>query len=123
MSSPFKIIARLHSFKHAFSGIHTLLESQPNARLHLLATGAVCALGFYSDLSRIEWCLILLAIMAVWITEALNTSLEFLADVAHPEFHPLIKKSKDVAAAAVLISALAAAILGGLVFVPRIMAA
>jgi len=56
-------------------------------------------------LSASEWCWMVIAIMAVWTAEALNTAFEFLADVASPEFHPLVEKAKDVAAGAVLISA------------------
>jgi diacylglycerol kinase (ATP) len=56
----------------------------------------------------------------VWTAEALNTAFEFLCDVASPEFHPLIQKAKDVAAAAVLLSAAGAVIIGLLVFVPHL---
>jgi diacylglycerol kinase (ATP) len=60
--------------------------------------------------------------MAVWVSEALNIAFEFLCDVASPEFHPLVKKSKDVAAGAVLLSAIGAAIIGCIVFIPHITA-
>ena len=58
--------------------------------------------------------------MTVWSAEALNTALEFLADAAKPEYHPLVKKAKDVAAGAVLIAALGAAVIGALVFIPAL---
>jgi len=121
MNKPFELTARLRSFKYAISGLWTMLRSQHNACLHAIATIGVLAAGFYFDLSRIEWCLIVLAIMAVWTAEALNTAFEFLADVTNPEFHPLVKKSKDVAAAGVLISALGAAIIAALIFGPKVL--
>lgn len=67
-----------------------------------------------------EWCWIVLAVMSVWTAEALNTAFEFLTDVASPNFHPIAEKAKDVAAGAVLVSATGAAIIGILVFWPRI---
>jgi diacylglycerol kinase (ATP) len=79
------------------------------------------AAGFFSGLSRVEWCVIVITIAAVWTAEALNTSLEFLADASSPEFHPLIKKAKDVAAGGVLIAALGSVIVGLLVFGPRLL--
>ena len=78
------------------------------------------ALGFAVGLSTAEWCWIVLAIRSVWTAEALNTAFEFLADVASPEFHPLVKHAKDVAAGAVLIAAVGAGIIALLVFVPHV---
>jgi diacylglycerol kinase (ATP) len=69
-----------------------------------------------------EWCLLVLVITAVWVAEGLNTAFEFLCDVASPEFHPLVKKSKDVAAGAVLLSAVGAASVGLLIFIPYVIA-
>jgi len=92
-----------------------MLKSQHNAWVHAVATGLVCASGFLFGFSKPDWCWIVLAIVAVWTAEALNTAFEFLADVASPEFHPLVRKSKDVAAGAVLISAIGSVIIGILV--------
>ena len=66
-------------------------------------------------------CWVVLAVVGVWTAEALNTALEFLCDVASPEFHPLVEKSKDVAAGAVLIAALGAVAIGILVFGPHVL--
>lgn len=93
-----------------------MLKSQHNSWIHLVATILVCGAGFYFGISTSEWCWIVLAIMAVWTAEALNTAFELLADVASPEFHPIVKSSKDVAAGAVLLSAIGSAIIGFLVF-------
>ena len=97
-----------------------MLRSQHNAWIHALATGLVVATGFYFGLARAEWCLVVLAIVSVWTAEALNTAFEFLCDVASPEYHPLVEKAKDVAAGAVLICAIGAAVVGGLIFIPKI---
>ena len=109
---------RLKSFEHAVTGIRTILTSQPNARIHAAATVAVVLAGFYFKITTTHWCLVILAILVVWIAEGLNTGLEFLADAASPDHHPLVKKAKDAAAAAVLIAACGAAVIGVLVFGP-----
>jgi diacylglycerol kinase (ATP) len=67
-----------------------------------------------------DWCWIILAISLVWTAEALNTAFEFLADAASPEFHPLVRNAKDVAAGAVLITAIGAVIIGCIVFWPYV---
>jgi diacylglycerol kinase (ATP) len=97
-----------------------MLRSQPNAWMHAAATVAVCVVGFVTGLSTSEWCWIVLAIVAVWTAEALNTALEFLTDIAAPAFHPLAGKAKDVAAGAVLISALGSVAIGAMIFGPRV---
>lgn len=95
-----------------------MIRSQHNAWLHAVATVGVVGAGLFFRLAPTEWCVVVLAMAAVWTAEALNTAFEFLADVASPEFHPLVERSKDVAAGAVLLSALAAAVVGGIVFYP-----
>jgi len=112
---------RLRSFGYAVSGIRTLIMSQPNARIHAAATVIVMAGAFILGLSRLEWCVIILAVAAVWAAEALNTALEYLADAASPEFHPLVKKAKDIAAGGVLVAAIASVIVGTILFGPRIL--
>lgn len=115
----FTIVGRLKSFDYALRGVMLMLKSQHNAWLHAVATLAVVLVGrMFCHLSSAEWCSLVLAIMAVWTAEALNTALEFLADVASPEFHPLVEKAKDVAAGAVLISATGSIVIALLVFGP-----
>ena len=113
---------RLKSFGFAFNGIRELLRSQPNARIHLGFTLVVATAGFYLGLSRSEWSLVVIAMMLVWLAEAMNTALEFLADAAAPEQHPLVAKAKDVAAGSVLIAAVGAVIIGLLVLGPHVLA-
>ena len=113
---------RLKSLAHALRGVDHVVRTQPNARLHLLAALLVCAAGVYFGLGRAEWLWISVAIVLVWSAEAFNTALELLADVLHPARHAGIGRAKDVAAAAVLIAALGAAVIGLLVFVPHLAA-
>lgn len=111
---------RLLSFRYAFQGIGNLLRTQPNARIHLLATVAVLAFGWYLHLSPSEWCIIIVCISAVWAAEAFNTAVEYLVDLVSPQYHPLAGKAKDVAAAAVLICAIGACLVGFIIFGPKI---
>lgn len=110
----------MRSFKYAFAGLWVMIKSQQNAWVHACATVAVIVAGLVSGVSSAEWCWLVLAIMAVWTAEAFNTAFEFLADVASPEFHPLVKHAKDVAAGAVLVAAIGAAVIGAFVFGPRL---
>jgi diacylglycerol kinase (ATP) len=111
---------RIRSVQCALKGISIILASQQNAWVHGIATIGVCIAGFYFGFSKAEWCWIVLAIIAVWTAEALNTAFEFLTDVASPDFHPLAGKAKDVAAGAVLISALGSVIIGVIIIGPYI---
>jgi len=118
---PLTLSGRIQSFRYAGRGVRLMLRSQHNAWLHAVASCCVLIVGGLCILSAREWCWIILAIMAVWTAEALNTALELLADVASPDFHPLVGKAKDVAAGGVLISAIGAAIIGVLVLAPHLM--
>ncbi len=110
----------IKSFGYALQGLVFLVRTQPNARVHLLATLLACGAGIYVGLSRAEWLWIVAAIVLVWSAEAFNTALEQLADALHPARHPGVGRAKDVAAAAVLIAALGAALIGILVFLPHL---
>src|SRR5437588_12446787 len=99
-----------------------MIRCQHNAWIHLIATIGVVAAGLFFQLSRAEWCWIVLAIAIVWTAEALNTAFEFLADSATPNFHPIVRDAKDVAAGAVLVTAIAAGIIGTIVFWPHVAA-
>ena len=117
------VAARLRSFVFAGRGLVTMLRSQHNAWIHALATLLTLALAAWLGVSRAEWAVLILAIIAVWAAEAFNTALEFLADAVSAEFHPLVEKAKDVAAGGVLICALGAVALALLVFGPYLLAA
>jgi diacylglycerol kinase len=110
------------SFACAFRGIAALLRSEIHARIHLAATILVVALGWWFQITRGAWLAIVLAIGLVWVAEALNTAIEYVADLAHPDEHPEVKKLKDLAAAAVLFASIVALIVGLLIFWPRLCA-
>ncbi len=118
----FSFAARMRSVRYAFRGVDVLLRTQHNAWVHAVATAAALIAGFTLHISPGEWLAIILAIIAVWVAEALNTAFESLCDVASPEFHPTVERAKNVAAGAVLISAVGAAVIGLLIFGPKLLA-
>ena len=121
MTKKFSLSSRVRSFRYAVRGIGLMLKSQRNAWIHAVATVAVVVFAFLFGVTRSQWCWLVLAIVVVWTAEALNTALEFLADFASPEFHPLVKKAKDVAAGAVLISAIGSVIIALFVLGPYLL--
>ena len=120
MNKRFSILERIKSFSFALQGIRTFFVTQHNAWLHLLCSVLAILLGLYVHLDNHEWCWIVIAIALVFVSEMLNTAIEFLSDVVSPNRHPEIKKVKDVSAAAVLFAAIAALLIGLMIFLPRI---
>lgn len=116
----FNIGDRILSFGFAFQGLITFFKTQHNAWIHLLATIVVITLGFVLKVNRVEWCWLIISIGFVFAAEMFNTAIEFLTDLVSPQFHPLAKKVKDVAAGAVLIAALSAVAIGLIVFLPKL---
>lgn len=114
----FSVIARAKSFRHAFAGLWFMLRTQHNAWVHLAATVAVCLAGVVLNVSLSDWRWLIVAIVLVWVAETLNTAFEHLCDVVSPDFHHAVQKSKDIAAAAVLICAIGAACIGAATFWP-----
>lgn len=113
---------RLNSFKYAFKGISTLFRETPNAIIHLISAIIAVILGFILSISATEWVAICIVIGLVFALEAVNTSLENLSDFAcKKEIHPAIKKVKDLAAAGVLLAAIAAFIVGIIIFLPKLL--
>lgn len=115
----FSLTNRLKSFKYALQGIALLFKTEHNAWIHLGATIFVISLGSFFYLTVTEWCLTLFAIGFVFITEILNTSIEYLTDLVSPTYHEKAKKVKDLAAAAVLVASIVAIIIGLFVFLPK----
>ena len=108
--------ARVRSFGCAFRGLALLLRRELHAKVHAAATIGVIALGFVANLSETKWCLVALAIGMVWAAEAFNTAIEIIVDLVSPEFHPLAGMAKDIAAGGVLAAAIAALVIGVIVF-------
>jgi len=112
----------MKSFSNAFRGIAFLFKSQSNARIELIIAGIVIIAGVLLKISIAEWIIILMCIALVLSMEGINTAIEIIADKLHPEFDKEIGKAKDVAAGAVLIAAIIAAIIGIIIFAPKLVA-
>ncbi len=124
MSNLFKTTfqKRLASFGFAFKGVSTLFRTQPNARIHLVAMVFAIGMGFWLQINTTEWALVTLCIATVLAAEAFNSALEFLTDLVSPQHHELAGKTKDVAAAGVLLTACGTAACGLLIFGPKLWA-
>ncbi len=107
-------------FAYAWQGILFVIRNERNFQLHLLAAVIVILAGTLLHLSMLEWVVIIVAITNVLITEMINSALEAIMDYLSLQFHPAIKKIKDMAAGAVLIAAIAAAAIGCIIFIPKI---
>ena len=112
------IASRIVSFGHAFRGWGYVIQTQKNAWIHSIVTTAVVALGLGLKLSARDWAVLVLTIAMVFTAEFINTSIEAIVDLASPSYHPLGKVGKDVGAAAVLVAALAAILIGLLILGP-----
>lgn len=115
----FSPLKRLISFKYAFKGISTLWEKEHNFRIHVFVAIVTLLVGFFVDLSQIQWIAILVCIALVMAMEAINSSIEALADFICPQEDLRIKRLKDMSAAAVLFVSIAAFIVGLIVFIPK----
>jgi len=107
-------------FRNAINGLILFFRSEPHARFHLFALVVVVAAGFYFDISAYEWLAVILASGLVITAEALNTSIEKLGDFIHKEKHDDMRIVKDIAAGAVLFSALVAMAVACIIFIPKI---
>lgn len=114
-------ISRLASFGHALRGLRRLIGTQLNARIHVAAALIVVALGLWLDLPALEWALLIAMMALVICAEALNTGIEWVVDLASPEWHELARDAKDVAAAAVLLAAVGAVAVGTLILLPKLL--
>ena len=110
----------LRSFRHAFRGLGLVLVRERNARIHLVAAVAALVLAVWLGLDRAETALVVATIALVWAAELFNTALERLLDLVHPDHSERVRAIKDMSAAAVLVTALGALAVAGLLFVPRL---
>ncbi len=119
-NEPFTIRKRLRSFKYAANGIYLLISREHNAWIHCFAAICVTIAGIMVRLSAAEWIAIILSIGMVLAAEAVNSSIERLADFVTEEQRDAIKQTKDLAAGSVLILAIAAAAVGLIIFIPKL---
>lgn len=108
------------SFINASKGLLTATRTQANIRFHLVAAMGVFVAGVFFKISLIEALILLLTVAVVFIAELANTALEFLSDAITLEYNENIKHTKDIAAGAVMVSAIFAAIIGAVIFIPKI---
>jgi diacylglycerol kinase len=120
-TNKFSLKSRFGSLRFALNGLLSLLENEHNSRIHLIAAMAAIIMGIIMKLDHYEWSLLVIVIGIVFLTELLNSSLESLADLIDPEWNQLIMKAKDYGASAVLISAIVAILVGGLIFIPKLL--
>ncbi|MUK87094.1 diacylglycerol kinase [Ornithinibacillus sp. L9] len=107
-------------FSYACNGIKEVFKSEINFRLHIISTIIVISAGLLFQLSPIEWAFIFFCIGIVLVAELLNSAIEKAMDYIKPEIHPTAKVIKDISAGAVLIAAITAAIIGTIIFLPKI---
>lgn len=119
----FSLIKRAKSFTHATRGIYIFIKSTHNAWVHLVILALAIVLGLYFDITHTDWMALTLAGGFVLAAEAFNTAIEIDIDLTSPDYHPYARDTKDVAAGAVLISAITALIIGVSIFGHYILAA
>lgn len=110
---------RIKSFVYAGRGIREVFSSEANMKIHLVMAVSVTICGFLFDISVTEWLVCILLFGLVIGAEMINTAIEAVVDLSSPKKHELARKAKDVAAGAVLVTAIFAAIAGLIIFVPK----
>ena len=110
----------INSFKYAIEVFVSSFKTERNMKIHIMAMIIVIALGIFMKLNKIEWCIITIAIVMVISAELFNTAIENVVDMVSPQKNPQAKLVKDIAAAAVLVLAIGAAVIGIIIFGPKI---
>lgn len=109
------------SFGYAFEGIFTCIRQERNMKIHCGTAVLVTAAGLALGLTAGEWCVCLTLFAMILALELVNTAIEAVVDLVTEEYRPLAKRAKDTAAGAVLIAAILAAVIGAIIFLPKIM--
>lgn len=115
------LINRIKSVKYAVNGAIHLLKTEGSIQIQVVIALIMTVIGFFFDLSALEWIVQFLAIGMVITAESLNTAIEKLADFIHPEYHEKIGIIKDISAGASVFAALVAMIIGGIIYLPKIL--
>lgn len=118
----FSIKKRIKSFSYAFAGLRVLFREEHNARIHAVAAVLAVAMGFLFRISPMEWIAVVIVIGMVFAAEIINSSIERTADFVKAERDDRKRDIKDLGAAAVLVCAIAAAVVGIIIFLPKIIA-
>ncbi len=112
-------VKKSEKFLNAFRGLYVFGKTTKSLYVHITSAVIVIFFGFYFNVSSFEWMMLVFSIGFVIVTEAVNTSIEIDIDLTSPEYHPFARDTKDVAAAAVLLSACTAVIIGLIIFLPK----
>jgi diacylglycerol kinase len=116
------IMGRLKSIENALRGIRIFLDRTPNTRVAFCGATIAIGLGIVFDITESEWLFVVFSIGFVFVAEAFNTAIEIHMDLTSPGEHPYARDTKDVAAGAVVLSALTALVVGLIIFLPRVIA-
>ncbi|OGI64770.1 hypothetical protein A3H53_00490 [Candidatus Nomurabacteria bacterium RIFCSPLOWO2_02_FULL_40_10] len=108
-------------FRNAFRGLYVVSKTTRHLFIHVISALVVVVFGFYFKVSSLEWVVLVFAIGFVLVAEVFNTAIEIDIDLTSPEYHPFARDTKDVAAAAVLLSAFVAVVVGLIIFLPKIL--
>lgn len=119
--SPITSKDRLHSLRYAIAGWLYMLRYAKNVRIQIVASLLVFAVGLWLGLQPLAWALLILTILANWMAEFLNASIEAVVNLASPDIHPMARVAKDVASAAALLAAVASVIIGALIMLPPLL--
>ena len=114
------LVNRIKSVGYAFKGAILLLKTESSIKIQFVIALCMTVAGFYFDISATEWIVQVLAIGVIMTAEGLNTAIEAIADFIHPEHHTKIGFIKDIAAGAVFIAAIAAVIIGFIIYLPKL---
>ncbi len=120
LAHPPRLRRVVRSFGYAFEGLAFMLRSQPNFVVHLVAAALALIVAALLHLSPVEFAILVLTIGLVLVMECVNTVLETVCDLVSPDYHPMVKRAKDVSAAAVLIGAAAAVLIAAFLYVPHL---
>lgn len=120
-STRFSLKSRIGSFKFAFRGLWLLLRNEHNSRIHFFAAVIAIAMGFFLKIDLFEWSVLVIVTGMVFIAELFNTSLETISDIVDSEWNEKIRNAKDYAAAAVLVAAIVSLVVGGIIFIPKLL--
>ena len=110
----------IDSFRYAFYGISEAYKGEQNLKIHTVFAVLVVFVGFILKISYVEWLICLVLIGLVLMAEFFNTAIEYVVDLASPDIHPLAKLAKDTASAGVLMMAIISAVIGLIIFIPKV---
>nr|WP_073298335.1 diacylglycerol kinase family protein [Atopostipes suicloacalis] len=120
-NKPYKNRTFFDSFRYAYQGVCTVFQEERNMRFHVLTTIVVLLVSLFLSLSISEWLWIFLVCFLVIVMEIWNTVIENTIDMFSPDYHPLAKKIKDMAAAAVLFTSIFSVVVGAIILLPKVL--